>query len=288
MIKNKIIKECPICKKEFILKNSGQKYCSPECHKETINLSSKKWYQKNKEKRSEQIKEYQENNKEKIKDYQKKYVEEHKEESKEYQAEHYQKNKEEINKRRKERYQKNKTKELEQCKKYQQEHREERKPYEQKYAEDHKEEIRIYREKYKLEHKEEIREANKLYARKYRKNPINRLITDYRNRLWSVLKGYNKSANTMKLFGCNKEQLKQHLESKFTEGMNWSNYGNGWHGRGMSEWHVDHIRPCASFDMSKKSEQFKCFNYKNLQPLWATENRIKSDKYEIKQENKNG
>ena len=54
--------------------------------------------------------------------------------------------------------------------------------------------------------------------------------------------------------------------------MNWLNYGR--HG-----WHVDHIRPCASFDLSKPSEQKKCFNYKNLQPLWEEDNLAKSDKY---------
>jgi hypothetical protein len=47
--------------------------------------------------------------------------------------------------------------------------------------------------------------------------------------------------------------------------MSWSNWGK-------FGWHIDHIRPCASFDLSKKSEQLKCFNYSNLQPLWAVEN----------------
>jgi hypothetical protein len=52
--------------------------------------------------------------------------------------------------------------------------------------------------------------------------------------------------------------------------MNWDNYG-------FYGWHIDHIRPCASFDLSKPSEQRKCFNYTNLQPLWATENWGKRD-----------
>lgn len=51
--------------------------------------------------------------------------------------------------------------------------------------------------------------------------------------------------------------------------MNWDNYG---------EWEIDHIKPCASYDLSKPKEQRKCFNYMNLQPLWAEENLRKGSK----------
>ena len=75
----------------------------------------------------------------------------------------------------------------------------------------------------------------------------------------------------MKLVGCSIEKLKQHLESQFKEGMTFSNYG---------KWHIDHIRPCTSFDLSKLDEQYKCFHYTNLQPLWAEENLRKSSSYD--------
>ena len=52
--------------------------------------------------------------------------------------------------------------------------------------------------------------------------------------------------------------------------MSWNNYG---------EWHVDHIKPCAKFDLSEEEQQKKCFNYKNLQPLWGEDNLKKGDKY---------
>jgi hypothetical protein len=48
--------------------------------------------------------------------------------------------------------------------------------------------------------------------------------------------------------------------------MSWNNYG---------KWHLDHIKPCASFDLSKKQEQKICFHYSNFQPLWAKDNLIK-------------
>jgi len=54
--------------------------------------------------------------------------------------------------------------------------------------------------------------------------------------------------------------------------MTWDNHGTGHNGKGMKEWHIDHIKPCASFDLSKPSQQRKCFHYSNMQPLWAKDN----------------
>lgn len=45
------------------------------------------------------------------------------------------------------------------------------------------------------------------------------------------------------------------------------------------EWHIDHIKPISKFDLNDENEQKKCFHYTNLQPLWASENIKKSDKY---------
>jgi len=107
-----------------------------------------------------------------------------------------------------------------------------------------------------------------------------KLICVNRVRVRQVLKGITKSKTTIKLLGCSIEQLKQHLESQFKKAMTWKNWGTGWNDKGTVEWHIDHIRPCASFDLSKPSEQKKCFYYTNLQPLWAKENLRKGDKYE--------
>ena len=77
----------------------------------------------------------------------------------------------------------------------------------------------------------------------------------------------------MKLTGCELSFLKKHIESKFTEKMTWNNHG---------EWHIDHIIPCSSFDLRNPIEQKICFNWRNLQPMWATENLEKSNKYNPK------
>jgi hypothetical protein len=73
---------------------------------------------------------------------------------------------------------------------------------------------------------------------------------------------------TFDLLGCNISEAKEHLEKQFKEGMIWENHGT--HG-----WHIDHIIPCASFDLTYPEQQKKCFHYTNLQPLWAKENMSK-------------
>jgi hypothetical protein len=80
-----------------------------------------------------------------------------------------------------------------------------------------------------------------------------------------------KAAKTMELIGCSIKQLRAHLEQQFNAGMSWGNYG---------DWHIDHIRPCASFDLTDPEQQRECFNYTNLQPLWAGDNMKKGASYE--------
>jgi len=93
-----------------------------------------------------------------------------------------------------------------------------------------------------------------------------------RSRIRSAMKGRpQKSERSIELIGCSWLFLKKYIESKFLPGMSWDNYS--FHG-----WHIDHIIPCASFDLTKKEERLKCFHYTNLQPLWAKDNIIKKDR----------
>lgn len=122
------------------------------------------------------------------------------------------------------------------------------------------------------QHKEWRNNNNNKYLRERRKRDINFKIRDnLTTRIWFALKGSIKSEGTIELLGCSIEYLKSHLESKFTEGMNWGNYGK-------FGWHVDHIKACSKFDLSSRDEQLKCFNYTNLQPLWWYDNIEKSNK----------
>lgn len=74
-----------------------------------------------------------------------------------------------------------------------------------------------------------------------------------------------KKTNTLELLGCSINQVRLHLESQFTEGMSWDNYG-------LYGWHIDHIKPCNTFDLTDPEQQKQCFHYTNLRPLWASKN----------------
>jgi hypothetical protein len=126
--------------------------------------------------------------------------------------------------------------------------------------------------KYYLNNKEKRIKDSVNYYNKRRKIDNNfRLKINLRSRLTKAINSKNKSNNTMVLLGIpNIEFLWKHLEKTFKEGMTRENYG---------KWHVDHIIPCSSFDLSKPEEQSKCFHYSNLQALWAKENLFKSNKY---------
>ena len=110
---------------------------------------------------------------------------------------------------------------------------------------------------------------NKYNYKNYHENKQIQLICILRRRLNHALKGVAKSAHTLELLGCSISQLIVHLEKRFKNGMTWKNYG---------KWHVDHIKPLSSFDLTKSEQQILACNYKNLQPLWAKENLLKSNK----------
>ena len=95
------------------------------------------------------------------------------------------------------------------------------------------------------------------------RDPAIRIVANLRRRLLNVVSAEKKSANTMVQLGCSRSFLLRHLKHQFLPGMTWDNYG---------EWHIDHIRPCASFDLTDPEQQKQCFHYTNLQPLWAVDN----------------
>lgn len=111
--------------------------------------------------------------------------------------------------------------------------------------------------------------------REQRQTPYNRLVDALRTRVYYAIKRkVEPTVHTLELVGCTKEVLFNHIENQFTDGMTWENYG--------STWHLDHIKPCAAFDLNLTEQQKKCFNYKNLRPLTARENKSKGAKYQGK------
>ena len=167
--------------------------------------------------------------------------------------------------------------------------KESRKLYFKVYRDSHKTEAKTYHKKYYIENTEQYKAHDKKYysdnksqiIKRNTKHKIERCRTDlpfriasnYRSRVCSAIKNNQKSGHTLVLLGCNILTLKLYLESKFKDNMSWDNYGYG-----NDKWHIDHIIPCASFDLTDTEEQKKCFHYTNLQPLWQHENFIKGSK----------
>lgn len=113
--------------------------------------------------------------------------------------------------------------------------------------------------------------ARKYERERWRVDEVYRLRCRLRWFLRMGIRGHIKAAPALELLGCSIEDFRIYLESKFESGMSWENYGkNGWH--------IDHIMPCAIFDLSKPEHQKRCFHFSNMQPMWAADNLRKSDK----------
>jgi Prasinovirus endonuclease VII len=108
-------------------------------------------------------------------------------------------------------------------------------------------------------------------AKQFKTNLQLRLRRYIAARIWRVLKGSKKSASTERLIGTTISNLMNHLSTQFRDGMNWQN-------QGVNGWHIDHIIPCSSFDLTDPEQQRRCFHYTNLQPLWWHENLAKGKK----------
>ena len=116
-------------------------------------------------------------------------------------------------------------------------------------------------------------QALKRTLHKLKTDPIYRLQFNIRSRIKAAfrLKKATKCKKSEELLGCSIKIAKEHLESKFLPTMSWENYGK--------YWHIDHIVPCNSFDLSTEEEQKKCFHYTNLQPLFAVTQIINGIEY---------
>ena len=119
--------------------------------------------------------------------------------------------------------------------------------------------------------KEIKNEKHTKYMNLRRKEDINfKIYGNIQGRLYSALYNNKKTQRTLDLISCSIEYYKSWLESQFDSNMNWDNHG--------SYWHIDHVKPCASFDLSNENEVKECFSWKNVRPVEKTLNLKKSDK----------
>lgn len=97
---------------------------------------------------------------------------------------------------------------------------------------------------------------------------LNRVL---RRRFEKAIKLKHKSALVKSYTGVTLAELRVHLEKQFQPGMTWTSHG-------FEGWHIDHIKPVSTFDLTVLEQRQACFHYTNLQPLWKKDNLAKGAK----------
>ena len=143
--------------------------------------------------------------------------------------------------------------------------------YKQKYNESGRRK-KVSKLRYAAKKDDIIKKCVAYNKKKYNTDPYFKAVSCMRTRVSKLLKLKNadKFNKFYEYLGCTKQEFIKYFQQKFKEGMTWENHG---------EWHIDHIKPCASFNLLDEEEQKKCFHYTNLQPLWASENLSKGCKF---------
>jgi len=153
--------------------------------------------------------------------------------------------------------------------------------YNQQYRIEKKVEISLQRKQFRIENAERLRLNNRInwakngekYSAQHYQRKVQRLKTDLcfklretiRSRIAMAIRGSAKRGSAIELLGCTIEEFKQYIEAKFQPGMTWGNWS-------LKGWHLDHIKPIASFDLSDPKQLAEACHFTNMQPLWAKDN----------------
>lgn len=123
------------------------------------------------------------------------------------------------------------------------------------------------------EYRDFLIKTNVRAKRRRENDPLYKLVGTLRSRIGVAIKEArtDKVDSSIKLLGCSANYYRDYLESKFQDGMTWDNHT-------VNGWHIDHIKPLSSYDLSIEAEQYKAFHYLNTQPLWAEDNLKKGNK----------
>lgn len=158
-----------------------------------------------------------------------------------------------------------------------------RKEASRRWASENKELKSMSNKRYRLKNAEKIKEYTrterykllkfKSYKKNYEKNIKNpNTLMAIRVRTMISKHAKSKTDKTFQMLGYSNVELVSHLEKKFVDGMSWDNYGKG-------GWHIDHIKPLASFDKEDPNWLSLAFSLDNLQPLYESENCSKGSLY---------
>jgi len=160
------------------------------------------------------------------------------------------------------------------CKVYKEKNKEKISQYNKKYKLENKEKISEYNKQYNIDNRKEIQKRHTEYLKNKRKTDIHyKISVVLRNRIKSLLKG-EKRKKTIELLGCDLNFFQNWLKYQLVDTMTLENHGK--------IWHIDHVIPCAKFDLKNIEEQKKCFNWTNLQPMFSSENMSKKDNIILK------
>lgn len=138
-----------------------------------------------------------------------------------------------------------------------------------------KDKISVYNKSYRKENKTKINKLKTKYYHQKKTDPIFKITINLKNKISKAVRGRCSKSFHLNYLGCTAEELKIYLENQFQSGMTWDNYG-------PKGWHIDHIRPMCSFDLSNHEELKEACHYTNLQPLWAIDNLKKGKKWNPK------
>lgn len=222
---------------------------------------------KNPEDRKAQQHRWRETNKERLREYQRQYHlrnydpdkaqqyrEDNQERIKQYKKEYQQRNKEQIAEERRQYYLNN---------------QEEIKAKRKQYYQENKEYISRREKEYKQRNRQKI---NQYYYNRYHSDLQYKMSSLLRRRLEKVINGKQKTGSAVHDLGCTLPELISYIEQQFTEGMSWDNWS-------IDGWHLDHIKPLSSFDLTDPEQYKQAAHYTNLQPLWAHDNLSKGNRY---------
>ncbi len=162
-------------------------------------------------------------------------------------------------------------------KEYYLKHKEKKKIQGKLYRQNNSDVIKDRDKKYQAKNRSRINQLSNKYAKEKRAScPSFRINKNMSKAVWGMLKDKKGYRSWNSLVGYSKEELIKHLESKFTKGMSWENYGKG-------GWHVDHIIPRCKFNSADEKKFKQCWDLANLQPLWESTSVAisygESDKY---------
>jgi hypothetical protein len=147
--------------------------------------------------------------------------------------------------------------------------------YQEQYYKDNKEKIIEYSLEWQKANPDKYKKIRSEWDKRVKPQTIRyhndlnfRLRKLLRTRLLQSVKTDAKAGSAVSDLGCSIEDFKKYLEAKFIIGMTWDNIG---------QWHLDHVVPLASFDLTDRAQFLKACHYSNMQPLWKEDNLKKSD-----------